>query len=278
MNSGPRNRPRDIRIYARGQGRHPRVRTQRCGPARRRRRRLCRTLQPLDPTTGKPATHRAVRSFVVRGGRITAAQQRALDVLWPAFGIDYAPQPLDLASVFGRDAPRTLEIGFGNGEHLLARAVAEPDRDFLGVEVHRPGIGHLLLAAGAAGVRNLRVIGHDAVEVLREQIAPASLDEIEILFPDPWPKKRHHKRRLIQDAFVELLASRLARGARLHLATDWEPYAAHMLEVLGRCPVLENRGAEDGYAQPPLARPATRFERRGLRLGHVVRDLLFRRR
>jgi tRNA (guanine-N7-)-methyltransferase len=232
----------------------------------------------LNATNDNPAARRAVRSFVVRGGRITAAQQRALDALWPVYGIDYAPQPLALASAFGRAAPCTLEIGFGNGEHLLARAAAEPQRDFLGVEVHRPGVGHLLLGAHAAQLHNLRVIHHDAVEVLREQIAAAALDEIEILFPDPWPKKRHHKRRLIQDAFVALLASRLAAGGRLHLATDWLPYAEHMLEVLGRCLALENLGASDGYAMPPLARVATRFERRGLGLGHTVRDLLYRRR
>ncbi|MFO1401784.1 MAG: tRNA (guanosine(46)-N7)-methyltransferase TrmB [Steroidobacteraceae bacterium] len=232
----------------------------------------------MNATTDNPAARRAVRSFVVRGGRITAAQQRALEALWPAYGLDFAPRPLDLAATFGRLAPCTLEIGFGNGEHLLARAAAEPQRDFLGVEVHPPGVGHLLMGAGAAGLANLRVIQHDAVEVLREQIAPAALDEIEILFPDPWPKKRHHKRRLIQDDFAGLLASRLAAGGRLHLATDWEPYAAHMLEVLCRCPALENRGGDDGYAPAPRVRAATRFERRGLGRGHAVRDLVYQRR
>ncbi|MCC7460966.1 MAG: tRNA (guanosine(46)-N7)-methyltransferase TrmB [Gammaproteobacteria bacterium] len=230
----------------------------------------------MNPASDNRPVPRAVRSFVKRGGRITAAQQRALDELWPACGIDYSPAPLALAALFGRTAAYTLEIGFGNGEHLLARAVAEPERDFIGVEVHRPGVGHLLLAAHAAGVHNLRVIEHDAVEVLREQIGPAALDEIEILFPDPWPKKRHHKRRLIQEGFVELLASRLVAGGQLHLATDWEPYAQHMLEELGRCPALVNCGGTDGYATP-ATRAATRFERRGLRLGHAVRDLLFQR-
>jgi tRNA (guanine-N7-)-methyltransferase len=232
----------------------------------------------LNETPDNGPAHRAVRSFVVRGGRITAAQERALAELWPRFGLDYAARAVALAQLFGRVAPCTLEIGFGNGSHLVARAVAEPERNFLGVEVHRPGVGHLLLAAGAAQLANLRVVCHDAVDVVREQIEPASLDEIEILFPDPWPKKRHHKRRLIQDGFVALLASRLALGGRLHLATDWEPYALQMLEVLGRCPALENCAADGGYAERPATRAATRFERRGERLGHATRDLLFRRR
>jgi tRNA (guanine-N7-)-methyltransferase len=230
----------------------------------------------MTPDT-EPA-RRAVRSYVVRGGRITAAQERALAELWPAYGIDYAPEPLRLEQVFGRRAPCTLEIGFGNGAHLAARAAAEPERNFLGVEVHRPGVGHLLLAARAAGLTNLRVICHDAVDVLREQIAPATLDEIEILFPDPWPKKRHHKRRLIQPRFVDLLADRLAGGGRVHLATDWEPYAEQMLEVLGRCAALVNCAPDGAYVERPPVRDATRFECRGQRLGHAVRDLEFRRR
>jgi len=222
-----------------------------------------------------PPPHRAVRSYVVRGGRITAAQERALVELWPVYGVDYAPVPLDLDRLYGRHAPRTLEVGFGNGEHLAARAHAEPERDFLGVEVHRPGVGHLLLAAAAQGSSNLKVICHDAVEVLERQIPAAALDEVELLFPDPWPKKRHHKRRIVQPAFVGLLASRLAFGGRLHLATDWEPYAALMLEVLDACPLLRNVAPDGGFLPPPRARAATRFERRGTRLGHVVRDLEF---
>jgi tRNA (guanine-N7-)-methyltransferase len=231
----------------------------------------------LTDPSDNGAARRAVRSYVVRGGRITDAQRRALGELWPVYGCDFAPRPLPLAGLFGRAAPCTLEIGFGNGEHLAARAAAEPQRNFLGIEVHRPGVGHLLLTASAARLDNLRVICHDAVEVLRVQLAPASLDEIEILFPDPWPKKRHHKRRLIQDDFVALLADRLAVDGRLHLATDWEPYAQYMLEVLQRCAALQNCSAAGGYAAPAAPRAATRFERRGQRLGHVVRDLLFRR-
>jgi len=222
----------------------------------------------------------AIRSYVLRAGRITPAQQRALGEHWPRYGVDFRPQPLELARVFGRDAPVTLEIGFGNGEHLLQRARAEPERNFLGVEVHRPGIGHLLLAAAAAGVGNLRVIAHDAVEVLQQQLTPGSLSEVQLLFPDPWPKKRHHKRRLVQPPFVALLASRLAPGGRWHLATDWEPYAQQMLALLTACAELLNCAPDGGFIEGARVelRDATRFERRGERLGHRVRELLFRRR
>src|SRR5688572_17445080 len=158
--------------------------------------------------SGTPFT-RSIRSFVVRGGRITAAQQRALDELWPRYGVAFEPQPLDLDALFGRRAPRTVEIGFGNGEHLAALAGAHPERDYLGIEVHRPGVGHLLLAAERLSLSNVRASCHDAVEVLEQQFPPASLDEVLVLFPDPWHKKRHHKRRLIQEPFVELIAQRL---------------------------------------------------------------------
>jgi tRNA (guanine-N7-)-methyltransferase len=218
-----------------------------------------------------------LRSFVVRGGRITAGQQRALDDLWPQYGLDYGPQPLPLRKVFGRVAPCSIEIGFGNGAYLAARASAEPERNFIGIEVYQPGVGSLLLAARLAGLSNLRVICHDAVEVLQMQIEPAALDEVQILFPDPWPKKRHHKRRLVQPDFVALLASRLRPGGRLHLATDWEPYAEQMLTVLSGCPLLVNTAAAGGYAPRPELRTATRFEKRGTRLGHTVRDLIWKR-
>ena len=194
------------------------------------------------------------------------------------YGLDHRAGPLDLAEVFGRAAPRVLEIGFGDGEVLVALARAHPERDYLGIEVHAPGVGHCLLAAAAAGVRNVRVIRHDAVEVLNESIAPASLDEILIYFADPWPKKRHHKRRLVQAEFVALLASRLAGGGRLRLATDWQPYADWMLEVLARSPEFANCGAADGFVPRPTERPHTKFERRGEGLGHCVRDLEFERR
>ncbi len=223
---------------------------------------------------------RAIRSYVIRAGRITPAQQRALGEHWSRYGVDYQPRELDLPRLFGRVAPCTLEIGFGNGEHLLERALAQPERDFLGVEVHRPGIGHLLLAAAKAGVSNLRVIEHDAVEVLQQQLACGSLDEVQLLFPDPWPKKRHHKRRIVQPEFVALLASRLRPGGRVHCATDWEPYAEDMLLVLNGCSLLANGAAGGGFLGSDAleARSATRFQRRGERLGHRVRELLFRRR
>jgi tRNA (guanine-N7-)-methyltransferase len=214
---------------------------------------------------------RAIRSYVIRGGRTTAAQQRALSEHWPRFGVKFSPTPLDLDALFGRHARRTLEIGFGNGEHLLARASAEPERDFLGVEVHRPGVGHLLLGAAGAEVRNLRVIAHDAVEVLQAQISPGTLDEVQLLFPDPWPKKRHHKRRLVQPAFVVLVASRLASGGRLHIATDWAPYAEHMREVLGSCETLREAHAGEW----PARTGKTRFQRRGERLGHDIEEMLY---
>jgi tRNA (guanine-N7-)-methyltransferase len=222
---------------------------------------------------------RAIRSYVIRTGRITPAQERALGEHWPRYGVEFEPRLLDLAQLFGRSAARTLEIGFGNGEHLLERALAQPDQDFLGVEVHRPGIGHLLLAAAKADVANLRVIAHDAVEVLQEQIAPGSLAEVQLLFPDPWPKKRHHKRRIVQHDFVALVASRLGSGGRLHVATDWEPYAEEMLPVLNACSLLANCSEAGGFigVDALQARRATRFQARGERLGHRVRELLFRR-
>ena len=215
---------------------------------------------------------RSVRSFVRRAGRMTDAQQRALVELWPRFGVPPGDTVLDLAALYGRRAPCTLEIGFGNGDHLAARAQAEPERDFLGVEVHRPGLGHLLRAAAAAGLGNLRVIEQDAVEVLRHRLAPGALDEVQILFPDPWPKKRHHKRRLIQPKFAALVATGLRTGGRLHLATDWAPYAEQMREVLDACTLLKPLGSGDTQG-----RTATRFEQRGLRLGHAVNDLAYQR-
>jgi tRNA (guanine-N7-)-methyltransferase len=220
---------------------------------------------------------RSIRSFVLRAGRTTAAQQRALSELWPRYGIPYTAAVLDLAALFGREAPRTLEIGFGNGENLAALAAARPERDFLGVEVHRPGVGRLLLSLEARALANVRIVCHDAVEVLEQQLAPGSLDEILILFPDPWPKKRHHKRRLVQPAFAALLASRLGAGGVLRLATDWEPYAREMLATLAAQSALANLAADGAFVPRPAQRAPTRFERRGQRLGHEVWDLQFRR-
>lgn len=216
---------------------------------------------------------RPIRSFVRREGRLTPAQKDALERLWSRYGLDAPPQPLDGRTTFGREAPLTLEIGFGAGHHLLARAAAEPERDFVGVEVHRPGVGRVLAQAEAAGLDNLRIACFDAVEVLRDWIAPLALDELVIEFPDPWHKKRHHKRRLIQPDFVKLAVSRLRCGGHLRLATDWAHYAAQMLDVLTAEATLRNTAK--GYAARPASRPVTRFEARGERLGHEVFDLDF---
>jgi tRNA (guanine-N7-)-methyltransferase len=220
---------------------------------------------------------RSIRSFVTRSGRITEAQQRALAQLWPKYGIEFAPEPLEARALYRRDAPRTLEIGFGNGENLAALAQAHPERDFLGVEVHRPGIGRLLLALESQQLTNVRLICHDAVEVLAQQIAPQWLQEMLIFFPDPWPKKRHHKRRLVQRAFAELAAERLAVGGVLRVATDWQPYALEMLATLAGVAPLQNLAADGTFVARPAERQPTRFERRGARLGHEVWDLAFRR-
>ncbi len=226
------------------------------------------------PDTAHP---RSIRSFVTRAGRTTAAQQRALETLWPKHGLEHQDEPLALAALFGREAPCTLEIGFGNGANLAALARAHPGRDYLGVEVHRPGVGRLLLALEQEGLTNVRVICQDAVEVLERQIAPGTLAEILILFPDPWPKKRHHKRRLIKPAFVALAARALAAGGVLRLATDWEPYALEMLAHLSAAPNLRNLAVDGGFVARPAERTPTRFELRGTRLGHEVWDLAFAR-
>jgi tRNA (guanine-N7-)-methyltransferase len=220
---------------------------------------------------------RSIRSFVTRAGRITPAQERALIEVWPKYGIDQTSAVLDCAARFGREAPLSIEIGFGNGENLLALAGAYPQRNYLGIEVHRPGVGRLLLALEELALTNVRVICRDAVEVLAQQVPPQAAQEILILFPDPWPKKRHHKRRLIQPAFVELAVSRLCRGGVLRLATDWAPYAQEMLAVLAAIPALENLAADAAFVPRPAGRAPTRFEKRGLRLGHEVWDLAFRR-
>jgi tRNA (guanine-N7-)-methyltransferase len=220
---------------------------------------------------------RSIRSFVIRAGRTTAGQQRALDTLLPRFGLPYRETALDLAAVFGRaDSPKILEIGFGMGETTARIAAAHPAADYIGVEVHTPGVGALLLRIEELGLANLRVIQHDAHEVLEHMIAPGSLAGVHIFFPDPWHKKRHHKRRLVQPPLVALVASRLAPGGYLHCATDWEEYAAQMLEVLSAELALANTA--EAYAPRPDYRPLTKFENRGLRLGHGVWDLVFRRR
>jgi len=219
--------------------------------------------------------HRPIRSFVLRQGRISEAQQRAYEQLKTKYIIEYVPQSLDLSVVFGRQAPKILEIGFGMGSATAQIAAEHPENDYLGIEVHTPGVGALMRLLDAGNIVNTRIMQHDAVEVLNHMIAPGTLDGIHIYFPDPWPKKRHHKRRLIQPPLVSLLASRLKQDGYLHLATDWQEYAEWMLEVLRGEPQLKNI-AED-YAPKPDYRPETKFERRGINLGHGVWDLVFRR-
>jgi tRNA (guanine-N7-)-methyltransferase len=219
---------------------------------------------------------RSIRSYVLRQGRTTAAQARAQRELAPRYGIPFAPERLDLDRAFGRAAPKVLEIGFGMGETTTEIAAAHPETDFLGIEVHSPGVGSLLNRIDALGLGNVRVIQHDAVEVLEHMIAPDALNGVHLFFPDPWPKKRHHKRRLVQAPFARLLAARMKRGAYLHAATDWEDYAHQILAVLAAEPALENTAA--AFAPRPASRPETKFERRGVGLGHRVWDLVFRKR
>lgn len=217
--------------------------------------------------------HRPVRSYVLRQGRMSNAQQRAYENLMPAFGIAYAPQVLNLEQAFNRTAPKILEIGCGMGETTTAIAAAHPQSDFLGIEVHTPGVGSLLKHIEEQQLTNVRIIQHDAVEVVQQMIAPESLAGIHIFFPDPWPKKRHHKRRLLQPAFANLLASRLHGGGYLHFATDWQDYAEQALDVLRAEPALVN--TVNDYAPRPDYRPLTKFEKRGLKLGHGVWDIIF---
>jgi tRNA (guanine-N7-)-methyltransferase len=217
-----------------------------------------------------------IRSFVLRQGRVSAAQQRYREAMMGRIGVPYVAARVDLDAVFGRSAPKILEIGFGMGETSAAIAARHPEQDYLGIEVHTPGVGSLCKLIAEMGLANQRIIQHDAVEVLREMIAPATLAGIHIFFPDPWPKKRHHKRRLLQPALVSLLASSLRPGGYLHSATDWQDYAEQMLAVLSSEALLENTAP--GFSPRPDYRPQTKFEQRGLRLGHGVWDLVFRRR
>jgi len=228
-------------------------------------------------STRDSADLRSVRSFVLRGGRLTEGQKRALAELWPRFGIEESNEQLDLPALFSNQAPVIMEIGFGNGEATWQMASAHPEENYLGVEVHRPGVGHLLLKIEEKGLENIRIACVDAVEFLRINIASASLDGVRVYFPDPWPKKRHHKRRIIQPSFLRLLASRMRPGGILHLATDWEPYAEHMLDAMTGVAEFVNLSDTDGSCVKPDWRPETKYELRGERLGHRVNDLLFRR-
>ncbi len=218
---------------------------------------------------------RRIRSYVLRQGRVSNAQQRSLDTLMPRFGIPYAAQPLDLDAAFGRAAPKIVEIGFGMGETTATIAQAHPQNDYLAIEVHSPGVGSLLKQIGEMNLTNIRIIQHDAVDVLQHMIADQSLDGAHIFFPDPWHKMRHKKRRLIQPPLVALLTQKLKPGGYIHVATDWQDYAEQVLSVLSAEAMLQNTA--EGYATRPAYRPLTKFEQRGLRLGHGVWDMLFRR-
>lgn len=226
-------------------------------------------------TTAAP--HRAIKSFVLRQGRVTKAQEEALTNLWPVFGIEPSDTPLDFPTLFGRVAPVTLEIGFGNGDSLAQMAAAAPERDFIGIEVHTPGVGHLLKLIGDQGLQNVRVMNTDAVEILQQRIPVHSLDRVQLFFPDPWHKKKHHKRRIVQLPFVSLLASRLQTGGVFHMATDWENYAEYMAEVMQTSPDFVNLASQPPYSPRPDTRPLTKFENRGLKLGHGVWDLLYQK-
>jgi tRNA (guanine-N7-)-methyltransferase len=223
--------------------------------------------------------HRPIRSFVRREGRLTPGQQRAFETFWPRWGIDFRPGPLDLPAVFGNKGPVYLEIGFGNGESLAEMARRHPERNYIGVEVHGPGVGHLLLKLDEFGCDNVRVMKHDAIEVMDQMLPDACLQGVYLFFPDPWHKKRHHKRRILQQPFLDRLARVIRPGGLFHAATDWEHYAEQMLEILdadrGR---FENLAGPGNYLPRPAERPLTKFERRGQRLGHGVWDLVFERR
>lgn len=221
--------------------------------------------------------HRRIRSFVRREGRLTKGQLRALEELWPIYGINCQKSVIDLDKTFDRTAPKILEIGFGNGHSLARMAHESPDNDYLGIEVHRPGVGSLLLQIEELGLSNIRIICNDAVDVLQQCIPDQSLDRVQIFFPDPWHKKRHHKRRIVQPDFVTLIARKLKPGGLLHLATDWEDYAHHMFEVMKKASVFENTSKHGDFVERPDYRPITKFEQRGHKLGHGVWDLIYRR-
>ena len=221
--------------------------------------------------------HRAIRSFVLRQGRVTPAQQRAFETHWSRYGVEYEGRVRDFDALFGRRAPLVVEIGFGNGEQLHFAAANEPAANHVGIEVHGPGVGRLLNAVANDALENVRVYRHDAVEVLQHEVADGSLDAVRIYFPDPWPKTRHHKRRLVQPAFAALVSQKLRHGGLLHLATDWQDYAGHMLAVLDANASLRNRAGSGGFVERPPWRRETHFERRGRRLGHGVWDLVYER-
>jgi tRNA (guanine-N7-)-methyltransferase len=234
---------------------------------------FCTSFLPRPPRLMTDAVHRPVRSYVLRQGRVSKAQRRAHDALLPRYGVPFEPRPLDLAALFGRKAPVILEVGFGMGETTADIAAAHPENDYLAIEVHTPGVGSLLKQIDERGLTNICIAQHDAVEVIERMIAPAALDGVHVFFPDPWPKKRHHKRRLLQAPFVKLVASRLKPAGYIHVATDWEEYALEVLQLMTAEAQLQN--SADGFATRPDNRPLTKFEARGLKLGHRVWDIVF---
>ncbi len=220
---------------------------------------------------------RTVRSFVLRQGRLTRGQEQAIESVWPVYGVERGESTLELESLFKRSAPVTLEIGFGDGVSLAEMAKSAPEKDFIGIEVHRPGVGRLLHLIDEQGLTNVRVMDDDAVEIIKNRVPEQSLDRVQLFFPDPWHKKRHNKRRIVQPEFVSLIASRLKFGGVFHLATDWEPYAEYMAEVMEASTEFASL-ADSPYSPKPESRPTTKFERRGLKLGHGVWDLLYKKR
>jgi tRNA (guanine-N7-)-methyltransferase len=235
-------------------------------------------VKKIDMKESKSPHLRTVRSFVLRGGRMTPSQKRAYDELWQTYGLDCADGMIDLEETFGRQAPTILEIGFGMGDSLVAMAKAAPEHDFIGIEVHKPGVGRLLNLSAEAGLKNIRVYCADALEVLNNCINNNKLNRIQLYFPDPWPKKKHHKRRILQPEFMALVRDKLQINGQFHAATDWQEYAEHMMVVLSGAPGFINQVSEGKFAPRPEYRPKTKFEKRGENLGHGVWDLIFERR
>ena len=227
------------------------------------------------PAPDDEKKHRRIKSFVLRQGRLTKAQQNALDNYWQDYGVDYAKTSIDFSQLFGNNNEVIIEIGFGNGESLLEQAKAQPEYNFLGIEVHGPGVGHLIHHAQAEGLRNIRVMRHDAIEVLNNQVADNTVWQLQLFFPDPWHKKRHHKRRIIRPEFIQLIRQKLKPGGTFHMATDWQDYAEQMLEQMDEAEGFSNTAGTGQYSPSKGFRCETKFERRGLRLGHGVWDLIF---
>ena len=231
-----------------------------------------------NPQNDPPAARRTIKSFVLRQGRLTNAQQNALENLWQDYGIDFSEQLLDYPALFGNDHETIIEIGFGDGDSLLQQAINQPLYNFIGIEVHGPGVGHLIHNANAQNVHNIKVIRHDAVDVLSQQISDDSIHQLQLFFPDPWHKKRHHKRRIIKQSFIELIQKKLKTGGHFHMATDWQHYAEHMLDEMDQAEAFRNISGKGHYSESKGARCETKFERRGIKLGHGVWDLIYQKR